>query len=659
MLYNIHHVIENALIVSIFKRLGLWLSLIVMLSTVFGYARIANNIRERSLQHLQHYTQQQVQLQEQSLAELMSYLRITQQRLSHDLTLPLDINYFCQYLNTNIPVQAQQQPLMGIYLYTAQQTQTLFWQPQGTCQLRPLPAHLQAISIQSEPISWQLLNKKEIAAILPIENPHHPFTLIATLDVHHLLMADNRLSPYEVTPQLYNARGELLDSEATTTTRWHISPSIQTGIYWDVLHKNHVAVAYLPTLNSYLALSLSKTVVGTMAWETAQLFILFGLLMLTAVFILLYFSLTQQVAKPLHHMILAIKRLEQHDFTIRLKMKRQDELGMLAKSFDRMVRRLATDEQQLQAYARQLESAKESLECKVHERTLALESANREIQQLNHCLQVENQRMSAELAVTHRLQQMVLPKLHELKDIHELDIAVFMEPADEVGGDYYDVLSHNGSVKIGIGDVTGHGLESGVLMLMVQTAVRTLQANNVTDPTQFFTALNHTIYANIQRMNSDKTLTLSLLDYQDGNVRLSGQHEYVLWVNQNGQVDLIDTQQLGFIVGIEPEISQWINFKELFLQTGEGLVLYTDGITEATNPKRELYGLKRLCDVVSRHWHLATAQIQQAVINDVRQHIGVGRALDDITLVVMKRIPRPSRLPLYTETEDNLCDIIA
>ncbi|HBB31884.1 MAG TPA: serine/threonine protein phosphatase, partial [Cyanobacteria bacterium UBA9273] len=74
------------------------------------------------------------------------------------------------------------------------------------------------------------------------------------------------------------------------------------------------------------------------------------------------------------------------------------------------------------------------------------------------------------------------------------EIAGFMEPASEVGGDYYDVLYHNGTVKIGIGDVTGHGLESGVLMLMVQTAVRTLLEVNETDSKKFLDVLNRTIY---------------------------------------------------------------------------------------------------------------------------------------------------------------------
>src|SRR4051812_13794874 len=77
------------------------------------------------------------------------------------------------------------------------------------------------------------------------------------------------------------------------------------------------------------------------------------------------------------------------------------------------------------------------------------------VQKQNERLQAENLRLNTELAVTQRLQRMILPKAQELQAIEGLEIAAYMEPADEVGGDYYDVLQHNGQVKIGIGDMTG------------------------------------------------------------------------------------------------------------------------------------------------------------------------------------------------------------
>lgn len=268
---------------------------------------------------------------------------------------------------------------------------------------------------------------------------------------------------------------------------------------------------------------------------------------------------------------------------------------------------------------------------------LALVQANQEVILLNQRLKSENLRMSAELAVTRKLQEMILPKESELKSIEELEIAGFMEPADEVGGDYYDVLRHNEFIKIGIGDVTGHGLESSVLMIMVQTAVRTLLANNETDPVKFLNVVNRTIYDNVQRMNSDKNLTLSLLDYKDGILRLSGQHEEMIIVRQGGQVERIDTIDLGFPIGLEAEISDFVAHADVQLHPGDVVVLYTDGITEAEDINGVLYGLERLTEVVSQNWQCSAKEIRQAAIDDVRRHIGKQKVYDDITLLVIKQ----------------------
>ena len=252
--------------------------------------------------------------------------------------------------------------------------------------------------------------------------------------------------------------------------------------------------------------------------------------------------------------------------------------------------------------------------------------AQAEITELNRQLQAENYRLSAELDVTRRLQQMLLPKEQELQAITGLDIAGFMEPAAEVGGDYYDVLQYQGRVKIGIGDVTGHGLESGVLMVMVQTAIRTLLETNETDPRKFLDILNRTIYHNVKRMNSDQNLTLALLDYQDGHLKLSGQHEEIIFVHSgkphpNHLIERIDTIDLGFPIGLDDNITDFISSTSIKLNGGDGIVLYTDGITEAENLEGLQYGLERLCAVVQANWHLCAQAICQAVITDLREHI--------------------------------------
>ncbi len=252
-------------------------------------------------------------------------------------------------------------------------------------------------------------------------------------------------------------------------------------------------------------------------------------------------------------------------------------------------------------------------------------------------LKAENLRLATELEITRKLQQMLLPRERELASMSGLEIAGFMEPAEEVGGDYYDVLKHNGSIKIGIGDVTGHGLESGVLMIMVQTAVRTLLMNNENDPSKFLSTINRTIYDNVQRMNCDKNLTLSLLDYEQGRLCLTGQHEEIIVVRADGCVERIDTIDLGFPIGLEADIADFVAQTHVQLYPEDVVVLYTDGITEAANLAGVHYGIDRLCEVVTLNRQRSAEHIKLAVIDDVRSHIGEQKVYDDITLLVLKQ----------------------
>lgn len=258
--------------------------------------------------------------------------------------------------------------------------------------------------------------------------------------------------------------------------------------------------------------------------------------------------------------------------------------------------------------------------------------------QLNLCrLTAENMRLSAEIEITKQLQQMILPTEAELNSIEDLEIAGFMEPADEVGGDYYDILQHPHGIKIGIGDVTGHGLESGVLMLMTQTAVRTLHQSQETDPVRFLDVLNHTIYDNLQRFNSERNLTLAILDYSDGVLTISGQHEEIIIVRTDGEVERIDTINLGFPIGLDLGIADFINQEQVKLYSGDVIVLYTDGITEAQDQNKVFYGLERLCQIVRDNHQFSANEIKDTVIQDLRQHLGSENARDDITLVVLKK----------------------
>jgi sigma-B regulation protein RsbU (phosphoserine phosphatase) len=137
-------------------------------------------------------------------------------------------------------------------------------------------------------------------------------------------------------------------------------------------------------------------------------------------------------------------------------------------------------------------------------------------------------------------------------------------------------------------------------------------------------------------MNCDRNLTLSLLHYEDKMVTISGQHEEVLVVRENGVLERHDTINLGFPVGLEEKISSFIAEARVPLEAGDVMVVYTDGITEAVNGAGAAYGIERLCEVL-RASHRQMAQgIREAVLTNLHEYVGGRQLLDDVSLLVVK-----------------------
>ncbi len=328
-----------------------------------------------------------------------------------------------------------------------------------------------------------------------------------------------------------------------------------------------------------------------------------------------------------------------------------DELGELVDSLNALLASSQRGLNERDTAQAELMALTHDLERRVAERTREVEVANEEIRSLNRILKAENVRMGTELDVSRRIQQMVLPTAAELAGIGGLDVATYMEPANEVGGDYYDILhGEDGRVRFGIGDVTGHGLESGVVMLMTQSAVRTMVTGDEGSAVRVLDILNRTIFHNIQRMGSDKNLTLALLDYRPGppegegdtsvtsHMRISGQHESIIVARHGGRIELIDTMDLGLPLGLVDEIGSFVAEVTVLLRPGDTVILYTDGITEAADDQHRLYGLERLCGVIADHWQDASEVIKDAIIADVKTHIGAQPLYDDLTLIVFKQV---------------------
>lgn len=377
----------------------------------------------------------------------------------------------------------------------------------------------------------------------------------------------------------------------------------------------------VPEREIYASLIAAKANISNATQRIVNYQILALVISLIIVF-LAVFAISGRITAGLTALADAAKRLQNKDYSVRVVVPTRDEVAEVGDAFNRM--------------AEEISYHTENLEKLVDERTNELAQANTQITSLNERLKNENSRLGAELDIARTIQSMVLPRITELADLPDIEIAGYMEPADEVGGDYYDVLHDGDRIKIGIGDVTGHGLESGVLMLMVQSVARALQENGDENPKTFLSVLNRAIYKNIVRTNSDKHLTLAFLDYADKNVVLSGQHEDVLVIRKTGDVERIDTIDLGFPIGLESDISEFVATLDIPFDTGDIIILHTDGVTEAEAPNGELFGLDRLCDSAATHRSGNADQILKGIIADLLAHIGTQKIHDDITLVVMR-----------------------
>jgi serine phosphatase RsbU (regulator of sigma subunit) len=132
-------------------------------------------------------------------------------------------------------------------------------------------------------------------------------------------------------------------------------------------------------------------------------------------------------------------------------------------------------------------------------------------------------------------------------------------------------------------------------------------------------------------------MSLAILDYAGGVLKLSGQHEEMIRVRADGKFECIDTRDLGFPIGLVEEIGDFIASEEMQLNPGAVVVLYTDGIPEAFDINKAQYGLNRLWQVVVENRHRPAREIREAVIKDVRQYIGAMKVFDDITLVASEQ----------------------
>lgn len=244
--------------------------------------------------------------------------------------------------------------------------------------------------------------------------------------------------------------------------------------------------------------------------------------------------------------------------------------------------------------------------------------------------------LEGEVAIARELQTALAPKRHE---VHNLEICAATLAAKEVGGDYYDVIPVSGGAWMCIGDVTGHGLLSGLIMLMVQSMVTTIaRSQPELTPAELLARVNQGLTPNIrERLGEREHVTLvALRFFDDGCVAFAGGHEdLIVYRQRHRKCERVATE--GVWIGILDEIRGATPDQELLLEPGDILVLYTDGFIEARNAHDTEFGIDRLCALIEEHAAGGPELIRAEMLTVLNAWSALQQ--DDLTCVIARYAP--------------------
>jgi len=235
-----------------------------------------------------------------------------------------------------------------------------------------------------------------------------------------------------------------------------------------------------------------------------------------------------------------------------------------------------------------------------------------------------------ELGIAKKIQESFLPK--SLPATAGLEISAKMHTARQVGGDLYDFIEFS-EHRLGlmIGDVSGKGVPASLFMAMVTGAFKFFAATD-TKPNDTLNSLNEKL---VKESSSGLFVTVfyAIFDLQAGTMLYgNGGHLPALFLRANEGPRFLDTTEgapLGLMEGNYSPGSTDI-------RKDDTIVFYTDGVTEAMNSKREMYGKERLSAVARKNRHLASREILAAIEKDVRGFEPKSEQHDDITIIVVK-----------------------
>ncbi|HBZ54097.1 MAG TPA: hypothetical protein DEO88_01720 [Syntrophobacteraceae bacterium] len=317
--------------------------------------------------------------------------------------------------------------------------------------------------------------------------------------------------------------------------------------------------------------------------------------------VLLVFAFSFIFTRPLRKLIKKTTFISKGDFDHQVEVQSRDELGDLARAFDQMV-----------------------VDLKTYVAQLAKTTAEKEA-------------IEADLRLAHDMQQEILPKVFPpLPNADTIAIYAQMEPAKEVGGDFYDFFPiDDDHMAVVVGDVSGKGVPAGLFMMRVRAMLRS-SAVGSQSAAEALERINLVI-AQENPSSTFATMFYFICNIRTGAVTFcNAGHNPPVWLKDGQATFLGPTPEAGrgLPVGIMEDGSYTDG--TLTLGIGESLVVYTDGVTEATSVQEEMFGEERLREVLEENILLEPKDLCQKVLSEVNDYQADAEQFDDIAILIFK-----------------------
>ncbi len=260
-----------------------------------------------------------------------------------------------------------------------------------------------------------------------------------------------------------------------------------------------------------------------------------------------------------------------------------------------------------------------------------MKKANDALQSQNDLLERRYKEMEEELAIAEELQKAIIPKKDDIQ-IPNVKIGQVYIPLEAVSGDYLDLIQidedHLGLLVV---DVSGHGIPSALVTTMAKVSfnAKSMPGRNTAD---ICSDVNIDLCSAIGDSDYYCTAFYAIIDLKtyDMQFTCAGHPKAVIWRGSKNEMETIKTR--GFVIG-SADIARY-QCLESKLESGDRLLIFSDGIIEAMNPEDEIYDYERLEDYIDKNHHLDTEEFTHGLIADVQRFTGTAPQSDDISLVV-------------------------